>query len=150
MNQNITNRLSNCFAKVYCPIALFLLLGTSTNLNGQTNSSPNGTSQNADGRTATTEIMPNVIGAELNHTPAVIAQKAKEDANKTTEKKYYDNGYFRYELIGNEVRDAELYRIEKEKLLNNHPDLYKKWLNGEPAPVGIKKDNQLNKGSAKQ
>lgn len=62
-----------------------------------------------------------VIGDELNLISPPPAQGA--------DKKYFDNGYFRYELTGNAERDAETYKIEKEKLFYKNPELYKKWAN---------------------
>lgn len=46
---------------------------------------------------------------------------------------FFDNGYIRYALTGDAAKDAELYRVEKEKLFADHPDLYKKWVGGTTA-----------------
>lgn len=62
-----------------------------------------------------------VIGDELN----VISPPPAQSGDK----KYFDNGYIRYELTGNAERDAETYKIEKEKLYYKNPELYKKWIN---------------------
>ena len=43
----------------------------------------------------------------------------------STDKKIVDNGYFKYEVIGNEMRDIESYKIAKERFMNESPEKYK-------------------------
>lgn len=82
-----------------------------------------------------------VIGEELNVISPPPTQIAGNEAAKGGEKKYFDNGYIRYELTGNTEKDAEIYKMEKEKLFNENPELYKKWIN-ESAGSTIEKNAQ--------
>ena len=58
---------------------------------------------------------------------AATANTGKQ--NTTVEKKIVDNGYFKYEVTGNEARDLETYKIAKENFIHQFPDKYKEMLN---------------------
>lgn len=83
-----------------------------------------------------------VIGDELN----VISPPPA----KGGEIKYFDNGYIRYALTGNAERDAETYKIEKEKLFYKNPELYKKWVNEGAGSVVEKNATAKPQSSTKQ
>lgn len=65
--------------------------------------------------------------------PSVSAQQAATtNAGKgstAVEKKIVDNGYFKYEVTGNEARDLETYKIAKENFIHQFPEKYKQMLN---------------------
>jgi hypothetical protein len=81
------------------------------------------------GKTATNASIAHTIGDELNRTPATVAsQKAKTSVTPKTEKRYFDNGYFTYEITGDEARDAQSYTDAKIEFVKNNPAKYKQWV----------------------
>ncbi|MCX6198549.1 MAG: hypothetical protein NTY88_04920 [Bacteroidetes bacterium] len=124
MNKIITLPVSQFFTMAKLPaVLLCLFLFNANNIEAQAKqcTAPNATLADSKLVDAGHVSFQHVIGDELN----VISPPPAQGV----EKKYFDNGYFRYELTGNAERDAETYKIEKEKLFYKNPELYKKWAN---------------------
>jgi hypothetical protein len=103
------------------------------------------------GKTATNASIAHTIGDELNRTPAAVAsQKAKTSVTPKTEKRYFDNGYIKFEMTGDEKKDAEMYSIAKEKLFLNNPELYRKWMERENLATMPSSNNSENKETFKK
>ena len=103
------------------------------------------------GKTAINASIAHTIGDELNRTPAAVAsQKAKTSVTPKTEKRYFDNGYIKFEMTGDEKKDAEMYSIAKEKLFLNNPELYRKWMERENLATMPSSNNSENKETFKK
>ena len=103
------------------------------------------------GKTATNASIAHTIGDELNRTPAAVAsQKAKTSVTPKTEKRYFDNGYIKFEMTGDEKKDAEMYSIAKEKLFLNNPELYRKWMARENLATMPSSNNSESKETLKK
>lgn len=96
------------------------------------------------------ELKPLAI-SDVRPVPPVVAVSQQSNAVTPAAEKnklgFYDNGYIRYALTGDADKDAELYRIKKEELWANHPDLYNKWMNEIFAPQENK--NSPNRSNTK-
>jgi len=77
-------------------------------------------------KAAAAESIINVIDpTNIPNSPAAINTSAP---NSVSGSQFFDNGYIRFALTGDTKKDEETYRREKEKLFQNNPELYKKWV----------------------
>jgi len=84
-----------------------------------------------NGRSGITEVIPGGMITEVIMAPGnKPVPNSNDSSNATHQKHYFDNGYIRYELTGDPVKDADTYKQEKEKLIRDNPKLYEKWVNG--------------------
>jgi hypothetical protein len=55
-------------------------------------------------------------------------QVSTAKGNSAVSTKTIDNGYFKYEVTGNEARDMEAYKTAKERFVHDYPEKYKAML----------------------
>ncbi|MCW5909387.1 MAG: hypothetical protein KIS94_16095 [Chitinophagales bacterium] len=90
--------------------------------------------QSSNDRSGNTVVIPNTIPPD--NVPAASSSATQFNAAAYTTtingKKFFDNGYIKFELTGDPAKDEEAYKREKEKLFANTPELYNEWLRGKP------------------
>jgi hypothetical protein len=73
-----------------------------------------------------------VMAVGTNAFSQVLPDNAQQETN-TVEKKYFDNGFMKYELSGNDNIDAQRYADAKLKLKEDYPGEYQKMVEVEQA-----------------